>query len=83
MAKIPRILAKAVDGPLNGMYFSVQENQETIEGFNDMSEGSQYVKDETSQRDFQGEEEALVKLLFDSDQHDLSQICKFRYNAPQ
>lgn len=72
-------MAKAVGGPLDGMFFSVVAEQETIEGFNDMPEGSKYVKEHDTQRDFIGNEQGLVSNLFDQAAHNLTQVANFRY----
>lgn len=80
MANIDRILGKCIGGgPLDGNYFSVPAEQTEIYGFGDMPPGSAYVKLGDRTRAFTGEEKGLVDLLFDTDQHDLSQICEFIY----
>lgn len=77
----PRTLAKCIEGPLDGMYFSIHPDQTTIEGFNDMPAGSVYNRENSTLRDFAGEEKDLVNLLFDTDAHDLKQIVEFKYNV--
>lgn len=79
MAKLPRILAHTTGGSLDNRYFSVHEDQQTIEGFDDMPEGSAYVKESSTLRALNDTELGLSRLLFDPDAHDLSQICDFVY----
>lgn len=38
-----RIMARLVGGPLDGQVFSVDEDQDTIEGMGGMDEGDSYV----------------------------------------
>lgn len=72
-----RIMAKAVDGPLDGLFFSVAAEQTEFSGFNDMPEGSSYVLDGSTLREFQGEEEGLAALAFDG--HNLTKVALFNY----
>jgi hypothetical protein len=96
---VVRIVAKCVGGPLDGLFFSVVDDQLEITGFPELKtrqveqqvEGDEpmlvdtgepidkYVKTESSQRDFEGEERALFKLLFDG--HALIGICEFAYDS--
>lgn len=89
-----RIIAKLVNGPLNGALVSVSVDQAEIGGLDfagyepmqvelDEETGEpryvdKYIKDESTVREFVGEEEGLAVAAFD---HDVNAICEFHYEV--
>lgn len=71
-----RVMAKTVGGPLDGLYFSVDEAQDQIVGMNGMNEVEAYVKQPETMREFNESE----RELFFADPN-LARICEFAYVA--
>lgn len=77
---VNRILGHANGGPLDDQFFSVPAENDTIEGFNDMPDGSTYLKRDEPPAKLTSRELALVRKLFDTDQHKLTETCEFDYH---